>query len=325
MNSKEYVLELLESRRGQSISGEYIAEQLKVSRNAVWKAVKELEKEGYKITAIPNKGYCLSEDNDIVSVQGMLPYLRDRKAFENIFVYDCLESANQTAKEMALSGVPHGTVVIADRQTAGKGRYGRKFHSPPGNGIYMSLILCPTQLGFSSPTLITASTAVSVCEAIEAVSDKKPQIKWVNDIFIDRKKICGILTEAVMDFESGITQWIVVGIGINFSRPEGNFPQDLQEVAGTVFEESNPPTTRNHLIAEVVNRMVFSEGGYGDTEMLAHYKQRMFMLGERVSVTRGSEQFEAVALDIDQGGQLIVRADGEVLSLTAGEVRVRPQ
>jgi len=256
MSSKKYVLALLESKRNQSISGEYIAEQLNVSRNAIWKAIRELRNDGYKIRAVTNKGYCLCEDNDILSVEGMLPYLSQEKISERIFIYDCLESTNKTAKEMAISEAEHGTVVIADSQTAGKGRYGRSFHSPPNHGLYMSLIIKPNQYRFSTPTLITAFSAVTVCEAIEAISDKRPKIKWVNDIFLNGKKICGISAEAITDFESGNTQWIVVGIGVNYSTLATDFPEELRHIAGSVFGLDTPPTTRNHLAAEILNRFL---------------------------------------------------------------------
>ena len=324
MSSKKYVLTLLENKRNQSISGEYIAGQLNVSRNTVWKAIKDLRKDGYKIKAVTNKGYCLCEDNDILSVEGMLPYLSQESISDNIYVYDRLESTNKTAKEMAISGAEHGTVIIADCQTAGKGRYGRSFHSPPNHGLYMSIIIQPMQYSFSAPTLITAFAAVTVCEAIEAVSDNTPKIKWVNDIFLDGKKVCGILTEAVTDFESGNTQWIVVGIGINYSTPATEFPEDLQHIAGSVFGSDTPPATRNRLAAEIVNSFFIQENKYDEKAMLEKYKQRMFMLGKTVLVTGTAEPYEAMAVDVDSNGHLVVqKSTGELLSLSAGEISIR--
>jgi BirA family biotin operon repressor/biotin-[acetyl-CoA-carboxylase] ligase len=320
MNTKQRILALLESSRNQSISGERIAEELNISRNAVWKAVKELQKAGYKIEAVTNKGYRLSEDNDILSAQGMLPYLAEKSTAEKIFVHDTLESTNKTAKEMAISGASHGSVIIANHQTAGKGRFGRAFHSPAGCGLYMSLILHSAQLRFSTPTLITAFAAVCVCEAIESISCKKPQIKWVNDIFTDGRKICGILTEAVTDFESGSTGWIVTGIGINFRKSE--LPEDLQRIAGAIFETEKLSVTRNRLCAEVVNRMIFSE--IDEKEMLKKYRQRMFILGKTVTVTGSAEAYEAVAVDIDDTGRLLVKKkSGEILALSAGEISIK--
>jgi len=324
MSSKKYVLALLESKRNQSISGEYIAEQLNVSRNAVWKAIRELRNDGYKIRAVTNKGYCLCEDNDILSVEGMLPYLSQEKISEKIFIYDCLESTNKTAKEMAISDAEHGTVIIADSQTAGKGRYGRTFHSPPNHGLYMSLIIKPTQYRFSTPTLITAFSAVTVCEAIEAISDKRPKIKWVNDIFLNGKKICGISAEAITDFESGNTQWIVVGIGVNYSTPATDFPEELRYIAGSVFGSDTPPTTRNHLAAEILNRFLTQVNQQDEKVMLEKYRQRMFMLGKTILVSGTAEPYEAIAEDVDSNGHLVVKkADGEILSLSAGEISIR--
>jgi len=325
VSTKKYILALLESNRGQNISGEYIAAQLNITRNSVWKAVKELEKDGYRIIAVTNKGYCLCEDNDILSVQGMLPFLSEKKTADKINIYNSLESTNKTAKEMAVSGAEHGAVIMAEYQTAGRGRYGRKFFSPPGHGIYMSFILHSEQLRFDTPTLVTAFAAVSVCESIEAISEKKPQIKWVNDVFLDGKKICGILTEAVTDLESGNMQWIVVGIGVNFSTSAA-LPEELRQIAGAVFAESSPSTTRNHLAAEIINRLTVPENQYGSKEMLAGYKQRLFMLGEKIWVAgMGKSHYEATAVDIDDIGRLIVkRSDtGETISLCAGEISIR--
>jgi BirA family biotin operon repressor/biotin-[acetyl-CoA-carboxylase] ligase len=324
MRTKEKILALLESKRGQSISGEEIAAQLAISRTAVWKAIKELRINGYKIAAVTKKGYCLSEDNNILSMQGILPYLSQKELSDRIFVYDTLESTNKTAKEMAIAKAPHGTVILADSQTAGTGRYDRSFFSPPGQGIYMSFVLYPEQLGFTAPTLATSFAAVAVCEAMEAITDKKPKIKWVNDIFLDGKKICGILTEAVTDFESGGVQWIVVGIGINFSTSPEAFPEELRQIAGAIFHEGDTPPTRNHLAAEIVNRIAPPANQYDEKTVLAKYKERLSMLVEDILVTQMGNTYTATAMDIDEIGRLIIKKDsGEVLSLAAGEISVR--
>lgn len=320
MGTKTRILALLENNRGQSISGEYIAEQFKISRSAVWKAIKALERDGYKINAVTNKGYRLCDDNDILSAQGLAPFLARKEAADKIFVYSSLESTNKTAKEMALANAEHGTVIIADSQTAGRGRYGRKFFSPPGHGIYMSLILRPAHFGFSTPTLITAFAAVSVCKALEEIAGKVPKIKWVNDIFLDDKKICGISAEAVTDFVSGNIEWIVVGIGINFSTPASGFPEELRHIVGAVFSDAS--TTRNRLAGEVINNMLSHQ--YGEKELLAEYKARLMVLGRRVTVTGSGQPYEATPVDIDEIGRLIVKTDtGEVLTLASGEVSIK--
>jgi BirA family biotin operon repressor/biotin-[acetyl-CoA-carboxylase] ligase len=322
MNTRTKILSLLEESRSQYVSGEQIAAKLGISRNAVWKAIKELQKAGHDIEAVTNKGYRLSEDSDVLSVGGIAVYLTQKEISQNISIHEVLESTNETAKEMAVSGTQGAAVVIANRQTAGKGRYGRAFHSPPESGLYMSFILQSASLNFKTPTLITAFAAVCVCEAIEAISCKKPQIKWVNDVFIDRRKVCGILTEAVTDFESGSTGWIVVGIGVNFKKTE--LPEELKEIAGAVFSEDKPPVTRNRLCAEIINRMTSAQ--VDEEKMLANYKNRMNMLGKKVTVTsrNAEEAYEAVAIDVDETGRLIIRKEnGEQISLTAGEISVK--
>ena len=263
-----------------------------------------------------------SDDN--LSVYGMLPYFSQELCSYTgqIHIYDCLESTNETAKEMTRSGAgKHGAVIVADHQTAGKGRYGKTFYSPPNHGLYVSFILDPVQLGFSTPTLVTAFAAVSVCEAIEAVSDKSPQIKWVNDIFLDGRKICGILTESVTSAGNDNSQWLILGIGVNFNTPLSEFPEEIRHAAGSLFVTENPPITRNQLAAEIINRIVSSYNQCGECNMLEKYRSRMFLLGETVSVTGTEEAYDAIAIDIDDIGRLIVKKEnGEFISLSAGEV-----
>jgi len=321
MTTKQHILTLLERRRGQSISGEELAGQLGISRNAVWKAIKELRGDGYSIIAVTNKGYSLCDDVDIISAEGISPFLAQPDALGKIFVHKTLESTSITAKKMAVMGAEHGTIVLAEKQSGGRGRYGRQFHSPPG-GIYMSFILRAEQLRFDTPTLITAFAAVAVCEAIEAVSDRLPRIKWVNDIYLDNKKICGILTEAVTDFESGGIQWMVVGIGINFNTREDEFPAELRSIATSVFPSGDASVTRNRLIAEVANRLIYLDQPIADV-ILSKYKQRMMMLGNVVTVVGTSEQYQATAVDIDDTGKLVVETvNGERRALSSGEIRI---
>ena len=325
MSTTERVLELLENNVGQNISGAYMAKQLGVSRTAVWKAVNSLRKNGYSVSAITNNGYCFANDNDVLSVQGIAQFLSKKSDPGKINIFESLESTNKTAKEFAVSGAEHGTIIIADSQTAGRGRYGRSFFSPPGHGIYMSFIIRPTNwLWANAPTLVTFHAAVTVCGAIESTTEKTPQIKWVNDVYIDGKKICGILTEAVTDIESGGMQWIVVGIGVNFSLPSTGLPEGIEHTAGAVFSEGKPTITRNRLAAEIANRILGDEGKYSRESLLAEYRKRLMMIGKRVTVSGWDEPFEAIAEDIDETGRLIVKKEnGETMALSAGEIRIR--
>jgi len=204
----------------------------------------------------------MKTDNNL-SLQGILSYLpkseRDQMS-KCIHIYDCLESTNSTAKEMALSGAAQGTVVIANSQTAGKGTRGKTFHSPPNHGLYMSFILSPAQIKISPDTaeIITVSAAKSVCRAIESISDKKPIIQGINDIFLNGKKICGILTESVISSQTHKIQCLILGIGLNFNTPPSLFSPELQNIAGSLFYTQSTPITRNQLIAKLIDYLLFS-------------------------------------------------------------------
>ncbi|MDR3354560.1 MAG: biotin--[acetyl-CoA-carboxylase] ligase [Synergistaceae bacterium] len=322
MGTKDEVLGLLEKHRGKNLSGEDIACRLGISRTSVWKAVKSLERDGHDIRAATNRGYQLSDGNNVLSIQGLLPYLSNENFAEKIRIYKSLESTNKTAKEMAVNGCEHGTVIIADEQTAGRGRYGRSFYSPAGSGLYMSFVLRSQFLDLPSPTMITAAAAVAVCRVIETAAGKKPAIKWVNDILLNDKKICGILTEAVTDFESGGIDWIVAGLGINVDTKD--FPGDLSQSAASIFPDKTDGAVRNRLAAEIVNAFLSSGEWLNDGETYREYKDRLTLLGRAITVMRANETFEAIALDVDETCRLIVkRQDGTIAALSSGEVSVK--
>ncbi len=326
MSTKNRILELLEQQRGESISGEHLAGMLSISRNAVWKAIKELKKDGYNIVAVTNKGYCLSDENDIISIPGIKPFLSERSqpCADKIQIYKSLDSTNKTAKEAAIAGAEHGTVIISDCQTRGRGRYSRTYFSPSGSGLYMSIILRPEVLHFENPTSVTAFAAVAVCEAIESISKKAPKIKWVNDVFIDGKKVCGILTEAVTDFESGHLDWIVLGIGINVYIRTEDFPGDLQSLATSIYPDEKVPGIRNKLSAEIINRILGFEAPPNEAEIFEKYKKRLMMLREKITVIQDQTEYKATAIDVDPVGHLIVKKEnGDLITLSSGEIRIQ--
>jgi len=323
MSTKSKLLELLEQNRGKNISGEEIAKLLQISRTAVWKAVKALEREGYRIKAVSNKGYTLSQDSNILSVQGILPFLSSQQDGGHIHVFESLASTNQTAKEMAIAGHEHGTVVISNTQTSGRGRYGRVFYSPSGTGLYMSFLLRTAGAFSSNPTLITTSAAVAVCRAVQALSGKELRIKWVNDLFWNDKKVCGILTEAMTDFESGNIEWAVIGIGVNISALEEGFPPELAQTAGCLFPEGAAGTTRNQLAAGIIDRLLSLESWESDSGIYAEYKNRSLLLGKEISVSQQGDTYTASAMDIDASGHLVVQKDtGEIVQISSGEVQI---
>jgi len=265
---------------------------------------------------------------DILSVKEICANL---KVDANIQIFDSLESTNTTLKELALLDKPHGTVIIANGLTGARGRRGRSFYAPKGAGIYMSIILRPDKNVANSPELITISAAVAVCRAIEKVCRKSPQIKWINDIFLDNRKICGILTEAVTD-NTGELSAIILGIGINFVKVD--VPDELQKIVGAVFSEGEQPTiTRNQLIAEVLNQILkpyfidrmprTASHTSSWNKTLENYKELLFILGKEVRV-ESAEPYLAVAVDVDDRGRLIVQdGSGNLHTLDSGEISIR--
>ena len=204
-----------------------------------------------------------------LSAQSILSFLSENIKEEmqkRILFFNNLESTNITAKELAAAGAEHGTVIIADYQTAGKGCRGKTFFSPAGYGIYISFVLHANLLSFENPASITASAAVSVCQAIEYVTGKSPKVKKVNDIFLNGRKICGILTESVIGAESHKMPFIILGIGINYNTPISDFPEELQSIAGSLYETQSPPVTRSQLIAEIINNILFPSNSSNDVK-----------------------------------------------------------
>ena len=191
MSIKSNILKELEKNKDKLISGSKLAKNLNVSRTSIWKYIEELREEGYEIKAIPNKGYSLSSKNDLISAEGISNYLKENHMSISIHTFKSVTSTNEIAKQLALEGAPHGTVVIAEEQTAGKGRMGRSFYSPSKSGIYMSIILRPN-LKVCDSVLVTTAASVAICKAIENITNIKAQIKWINDIVINYKKVCGI-------------------------------------------------------------------------------------------------------------------------------------
>ena len=225
MSTKSKLLEVLEANKGGYISGEELAAKLEVSRTAVWKAVKNLREEGYQIRAVTNKGYALEEENDILSSEGIRQWLHHKGA--EVEVWKEIPSTNQRLKQAAVEKkLPSGSFVAAESQNAGKGRRGRTFYSPKGSGLYLSVLLYPSKTAHESLE-ITAAAAVAVCRAVEKCCGVSLGIKWVNDLYLGEKKVCGILTEAVTDFETGDIEFVVVGIGLNLYEPKEGFPKEI--------------------------------------------------------------------------------------------------
>lgn len=323
MTTKEKLLALLEDSKGTFFSGEEIARTLQVSRAAVWKAVNALREDGYTIDAATNKGYRLSPDSDILSPQGIRRFLKPEYRDLDLTVLPTAPSTNALVREKANQGRPEGCIIIACEQTAGRGRYGRQFFSPVDSGVYLSLLLRPTAYSPQQATCLTAAAAAAMCQAIEAVTGQQPGIKWVNDIFLHGKKVCGILTEAAVGLETGALDYMVLGAGVNLYPPVKGFPEEIQPIAGSVLERSCPEA-KNRLVGEFLNRFWDFYTHPECRTYLEDYRSRSLAIGQNVTVLSAGRAVSAYAYGIDDDFRLLVRYEnGDTEALSYGEIRIQ--
>ena len=325
MSTKDSVLQALTESKNSFISGEELSKKLDVSRTAVWKAIRTLREEGYPIEAVTNKGYKLMPDKWMITEDSLTLSLPARYKNNRIYIYDTLDSTNIRAKQLALENAPHGTVVIARQHTAGRGRLGRSFFSPR-EGIYISIIVRP-DFDLAKSVLVTSAAAVAVAESIESVCGIDAKIKWVNDIYADNKKVCGILTEGITDFETGQIESLIIGIGVNTTVKD--FPEELLEIAGSVEGDYS----KSALAASIITRTLDLMDSIESRDFISSYREKSLVIGKSVKVFKGvykslpEEELEARparVLDIDDNGCLVVLySDGTRESLTSGEITVR--
>lgn len=323
MNTKERLRNLLYEHIGSYLSGEEIAEQLSVSRTSIWKAVNALRREGYEIDAVQHKGYRLAATVDVLSKEGLTAYLGDEADAFCIELYPEVTSTNTLIRDRANDGAKEGLVILANMQTQGRGRFGRTFFSPSDSGIYMSLLLRPTEMTHPEATRITTMAAVAVCEAIESVSQKQAGIKWVNDIYMNEKKVCGILTEASVSMEDGSLSYVILGIGVNAYAPKEGFPEDIENKAGAVFYERKKDA-KNRLVAEILKKFLYYYKAKDTTEYTKTYREKSIVIGKQIKVMSFSDEKNALVSDIDDACRLLVRyEDGTEESLSSGEISIR--
>lgn len=268
MSVKSDILAYFEGHRGIDVSGQELAEALGVSRNAIWKAVEALRADGYAIDSGTNRGYRFAEENDILSREGIRCALGTQLPDVDIIVYDAIDSTNNEAKRMLSSGYAGEALLVANSQTAGRGRRGRSFESPAG-GLYMTLILQEGAIA-GEPTNVTMAAAVAVSHALSELCHVDSAIKWVNDVLVDGLKVCGILSEGTSDLETGGMQNVAVGIGVNLGPAV--FSKELDGIAGTVTLANG--NTRNGfaaLVACELKRLVADDATIA--KMIAEYKR----------------------------------------------------
>ncbi len=321
MDNKDRLLKLLYESGNEYVSGSRIAAELGISRAAVWKNIKLLKEKGFLIEAVNNKGYRITAENDRVHEDLIKKYLHDPELFDLRF-FDSIPSTNTFLKENAYD-LPGWAVAIAGNQTLGRGRSGRSFFSPSETGVYLS-VLIKEKIGFEDAGRLTTAASVAACNAIENCTSEKPGIKWVNDVLVRDRKVCGILTEANMNYETAFPDYIVTGIGFNVYEPEDGFPEEIKDIAGAVSLKREKDL-RSRLAAYFIDDFYRLCRDLNDKTLFTEYKKRCFILGKKINVITGKEIKPATALDLREDFALIVRYDdGSEEALKAGEVSTRP-
>lgn len=311
------------------VSGQQLCDRFGVSRTAVWKVINQLKEEGYQIESVPRRGYRLVESPaDAYSASEIASRLQTTWAGRNLHFFASTGSTNPDAKHFAEEGEPHGTIVVADRQTAGRGRRGRSWASPAGTSIYFTIVVRP-QFAPDKASMITLVTALSVAQAIEEVTGLPAEIKWPNDIVVHRKKVCGILTEMSMTPEMDEIQFVVAGVGVNTNHdsPE-DFPEEIRETATSLKIESGRQIDRAGLLERILARF---EGNYDTfvriedlSGLREAYQTHLINMDAQVLVLDPAGEYTGIARGISKTGELIVERDnGEQVLVYAGEVSVR--
>jgi BirA family biotin operon repressor/biotin-[acetyl-CoA-carboxylase] ligase len=322
MSLKNKVLNYLETRGDEFVSGQQLADYFTVSRTAIWKAISELRKEGALINAVTNKGYYLVRESQKLSLDGLKKELPDF----DIHYFDEIDSTNSYCKQISHEDRTKKTLVVSSKQTSGRGRRGRTFVSPNG-GIYFSLLI-DSHNNNDDNLLITSIAAVAITRAIKRVCDIDCKIKWVNDIFIGNRKVCGILSEGVIDMEVGKIRSMVVGIGINFSTPIEDFPEEVRDIVTSIYKNENSipnNVSRILLVKEIVTEIYKIWDQLPSKDFLDEYRERSNVIGEKVTIYNKDNSVESgLAIDINDKAHLIVRLeDNSEIELGTGEVTLR--
>ncbi len=321
---KTEILTMLREKDGY-VSGQELCDQFGVSRTAVWKVINGLKEEGYTITSVPRRGYRLEGAPDILSESELLSRMKTKWLGRRVVYFRETDSTNTQAKRLAEEGAPEGTLVAADMQTAGKGRRGRSWQQSPGMMISMTFIIKP---GFApdKASMLTLLAAHSVAGAIEDVTGLPAKIKWPNDIVIHGKKTVGILTEMSLSVEQDSIHYVVVGIGINVNIT--SFPEEIQDMATSLYLESGRRVNRSGLMAEVLLRFEQDYEQFLETEdltgILEDYNAHLVSRDKEVRVLDPKGEFTGISRGMNADGELLVeKEDGSMTRIYAGEVSVR--
>lgn len=318
------LMQALSKANGTFISGQEIAEYIGCSRTAVWKHIEDLRGEGYMVEAVRKKGYRIVSAPEKVS-KSEIQFGLETKALGKMIQYqESVESTQKIAHQLANEGAEEGTLVIAEEQVSGKGRLMRSWHSPKFSGIWMSLILRPKIPLHQAPQL-TLLAAVAVAQAIEDVTELQPQIKWPNDLLINRKKVTGILTE--MQAESDRIHSVIIGIGMNINQQKEDFPEDLREKASSLSIESGVKISRAKVIQRVLLRLedlytLYLQEGFMPIKLL--WESYAISLGQILKASTVNDTIVGKALGITDAGVLLLEDDqGTIHSIYSADIEIQ--
>lgn len=321
---KTRVIEVLKKNSGEFVSGQLLSEQLQVSRTSICKYINALKEDGYDIESISRRGHRLIDCPDILTREEIAEYLHTRMIGKTICYFDQIGSTNKKAKEIAAAGDGHGTVVISEEQTEGRGRLGRNWSSPKRKGIWMSILVRPDII----PTDATKMTQITAASIYKALSDMKieTQIKWPNDIILNEKKVCGILTE--MSSEMMQINYMVIGIGINVNQNQEDIPDDIREKATSLKIETGKDVDRKELVGRILNHFEYFYDDFvirGDiSEALEICTDKSILIGKKIRVIKKQETLEREAIGLTEEGELVVKDEhGNTSVVVSGEVSVR--
>lgn len=319
---KEEILRLLRSADGY-ISGQELCNRFGVSRTAVWKAINQLKEAGYEIEAQQNKGYRLMAAPDLMTEAEIKSLMHTEWVAKEVLYFDTIDSTNTKAQELAEKGYPSGTLVVADKQESGKGRRGRSWVSPSGTGIFMTLMIKP-DINPNNASMLTLVAALAVAKAITSVTGEEVMIKWPNDIVVNGKKVCGILTEMNAQFD--YINHIVVGIGINVHNE--SFPEEISQMASSLMIEAGGK--RFHRAQIIAETMSYFEQYYDTflktqdlSALVREYDELLVNRNKSVRVLDPKEPFDGKAMGITPKGELIVDTWESRKLVSSGEVSVR--
>ncbi|MEW4370271.1 biotin--[acetyl-CoA-carboxylase] ligase [Paenibacillus kandeliae] len=318
----EQLLELLTARPGEYISGEEISRLMSVSRTAIWKGINRLKEQGYEFDSVSRKGYRIVRYPDRFDEVSLRLQLSKRTSWgQPLHLLDTIGSTQDVARELAEQGAIEGTLVIAEEQTAGRGRQGRRFHSPPGRGVWMTVVMRPQQpLQYTSQ--LTLLAAVAICRALRNVSGLDIGIKWPNDLLIDGRKVCGILVESAA--EDGYVRYALAGFGIDVNLAPEDLPEDVRPVATSLRIQRGEPVDRTEVVTAIMSELeslyeLYNREGFA--HIAALWEALAFAIGSPVTVKTLQGSLQGIARGLGPNGELLLEhADGQILPVYSGEV-----